>query len=180
MRGFFNAARVAGVGAGEAEAEEATTGAGLAAASFSASDSLDESSDDDSDDDRFRFFLLGLSSPSGTGLADADNPPLCSLSLFSLARRLPNSPPPEPPSVTPFCGVDDPLPAVTNPLPAVVLFAPDATPIAFNDPTTAAALPRFIPIPSVSSLAIGIAAILREKPDPPFARMADWEEAFPS
>lgn len=67
--------------------------------------SLLESSEDEEDDElldpeRLRFFF-----ESGAGLGDAEDcemtPPFISLSLLSLASKLPNSPPPLPPPVTP-------------------------------------------------------------------------------
>lgn len=53
--------------------------------------------------------------------------------------------------------------------------------MARNEPTTWAPVPRFMPIPRLSSLARGMEAILRaEKTLPPLAMMAAWDSALPS
>ena len=187
MRGFLRMARAAALGAGAAAGTGAATAgrAEVEAAGSSSSESLEslDTSDDEADEaelERLRF-LSGCSASSGAGLADADKVPLCSLSLLRRARRLPNSPPPLPPPVTPSCGVIEP--AVTKPLVmGVAALAPvaEGTPRALSEPTTAAALPRFMPMPSVSSLAVGIEAMRLEKTEPPLARMAACDWALPS
>lgn len=179
-------AKAAAEGAGEAEAEVEATGAGVGAAAGSSSDSesLLEDDDDEEEDEldeleRLRFLRAELLS-SGAGLCDAEMPPLASFMALRRARRLPNSPPPLPPPVTPFCGVWLPLPAVTKLLLLPTELAPEATPMALREPTTAALLPRFMPIPRLSSFATGMLAMRLLKAEPPFARMAAWLEALPS
>lgn len=192
MRGFFKIAKAAAEGAaagaraGEAEVDAIGPALASSLSLESESDSEEEDEDEDeADPERLRFLT------SGAGLGEADDcemvPPFISFSLLSRANRLPNSPPPDPPPVTPSRGVALPLPAATNP--AFALLVPDptalapeagATPMARREPATCAPVPRFMPIPRVSSLASGIAAIFRaEKTEPPLAMMAACDSALP-